>query len=509
MRRSSILSWKTAKRWMYFVHRWTGIALCVLFAVWFFSGVVMMYVSFPSFRAEERVSLAKPIEWDRVNHGPQAVLERLGAGAAPDDMRLEMTGGEPVYRISLKDSRRAWSAETGEEIGGVDSARAGEIARVMTGAPVQSVTPVDYDQWVVTRAYARIAPFWRVRMDDGKGTDIYVTQNTGEVVQNTDRWERFWNWLGAVPHWIYFEFLRIYQEPWRQVVIWTSGVGIVGSILGVWIGVLRVRLKRRYSSGSTSPYRGWMKWHHIAGLLGGVFVVTWTFSGWLSMSPFGGLPRGDSPGISERYVGGKTELFAPTDMARLAAEARGAREVRFIHIGGAPVILWLDGNGRKHALDGAAAAPIPPDTAAIERRARLAVPDGPLVSTELLTKQDTYWYSTGDPRRDARPLPVLRLKFDNPHQTWLHIDPATGELLGQTDSGGRGYRWLFSALHSFDLPILLEHRWLRDLLMIVLSIAGFIVSVSGVVVGWRYLRPKKRAPARRPRPQGEAAPAST
>jgi uncharacterized iron-regulated membrane protein len=480
---------------MYFIHRWTGIALCVLFAVWFVSGVVMMYVPFPSFRAEERVAVAPPIDWSQVRFAPQEVLERLGAQTRPEDMRLETAGGEPVYRIGLEEERRAWSAWTGEEIRDVDRGRAMEIAEAMTGSPAKSATLIERDQWVVTGAYARIAPFWRVRMDDGAGTDIYVTRSTGEIVQNTDRQERFWNWLGAVPHWIYFEFLRIYQEPWRQVVIWTSGIGIVGSILGVWIGILRVRLKRRYSSGSTSPYRGWMKWHHIAGLLGGLFVITWVFSGWLSMSPFGGIPRGDSSAIADRYTGEQAARFAPTDLAALARSAAGAREVRFIYLGSSPTFLTVDGEGRKRAFEGETAIPIQPTLAAIEAQAGAAVPGGRLVRTKLLTEHDAHWYATGDPRRDARPLPVLRLMFDDPYKTWLHIDPATGELLSQSDNGRRGYRWLFSALHSFDLPLLLKHRWLRDTLMIVLSIAGLVVSASGVVVGWRHLQ--RRPPPRR------------
>lgn len=505
MPRSSLPTWRTAKRWMYWVHRWTGIALCVLFAVWFVSGVVMMYVPFPSFRADERVSMAKPIDWSQVRYGPQAVLERLGASAAPEEMRLEMTGGEPVYRIALGGEQHALSALNGQEVRGVSRQRAMEIAEAMTGSPAETATAVDHDQWVVTRAYARIAPFWRVRMADGAGTDIYVTQKTGEIVQNTDRTERFWNWLGAVPHWIYFEVLRVHQEPWRQVVIWTSGIGIVGSILGVWLGMLRVRLKRRYASGSTSPYRGWMKWHHIVGLIGGVFVITWVFSGWLSMSPFGGLPSGES--VAKRYAGEPDPRFAPTDLARLAASAEGARELRFVHIGGSPVILAVDGDGRKRALDGVTAAPAAPSLAAIEERAAAAVRNGTLVRSQTLTGYDAYWYATGDPRRDARPLPVLRLTFDDPHATWLHIDPATGELLAQTDSGRRGYRWLFSALHSFDLPVLLAHRWLRDSLMIVLSLFGLIVSVSGVAIGWRYLR--RRKPARPPNSETRIGPGAT
>ncbi|HEY9274672.1 MAG TPA: PepSY domain-containing protein, partial [Achromobacter sp.] len=31
-----------AKRWLYLIHRWAGIVLCLFFAMWFISGVVMM-----------------------------------------------------------------------------------------------------------------------------------------------------------------------------------------------------------------------------------------------------------------------------------------------------------------------------------------------------------------------------------------------------------------------------------------------------------------------------------
>ncbi len=481
---------KRGKRGLYWSHRWTGIVLCALFAIWFVSGVVLMFVPFPSFRDEERVSRAAPIRWEQVKVRPDEALSTLGAPMFPGDMRLEMTGHEPVYRITDKDGRHAVSARTGALLGPVGRNRAIDIAEAMTGAAAESAELVEHDQWVVTRAYAKIAPFWRVRMADGLGTDIYVAQNTGEIVQNTDRRERFWNWLGAVPHWIYFEMLRICQEPWRQTVIWTSGIGTIGAIMGMWIGILRLRMRTRYKSNSVSPYRGWMKWHHITGLLGGVFLIGWIFSGWISMSPFGAMGQGGAE-IGERYAGEQPPRFASTNLAALARMAEGARELRFLTIGGRPTILAVDAENRGRSLDGVTAAPVRHSMEALTKLARRSVREGQLVETALLTQYDLYWYATGDPRHDDRPLPVLRLTFDDPQASWLYIDPSTGVLLGHSNQGRRTYRWLFSALHSFDLPILLEHRPLRDGLMILLSIAGLIVSVSGVVVGWRYLGRKR------------------
>lgn len=486
MSRSDALM-RAAKRWLYLGHRWTGILLCALFTIWFVSGVVMMYVPFPSFRASERIATSARIDWGKVDVDPARALHSIGADAFPDEMRLGMSAGEPVYRFVTENGRFAVSAVTGREIRNVTADQAKGIAEAYLHVPAREVVAVDHDQWVVTGAYKKMAPFWRVRMADDAGTDLYIARKAGEIVQNTTAHERFWNWLGAVPHWIYFEALRLHQEPWRQTVLWTSGIGILGAVAGIWIGVLRMRLRARYHSGSVSPYRGWMKWHHVTGLVGGLFLVTWVFSGWLSMSPWGGLRDEGGKEIAARYRD-SVPAFPAFDPARMARGAVGASEVRFTYLGGVPVAIALTPQGGKTLLDGATGGPIRLSDNRIEAIARQAMPGAVLVSIERLTRYDRYWYATGDPRRDARPLPVLRLKFDDPAKSWLHIDPVTGELLNRTGEGSRAYRWLFSALHSFDLPLLLEWRPFRDALMWVLSAAGLVISVSGMVVGWRRLR---------------------
>lgn len=483
---AAVADWKTMKRWLYVFHRWTGIILCLFFAIWFLSGLVMLYVSFPSFRAPERVATAAPIDWAQVRVGPDRALARLGQADFPAEMRLDMVGGEPLYIFATEHGRRAVSARTGAEMLSVDARRADAIASAMIDAPVVSIDPVDRDQWVVTRAFKAMAPFWRVRMADAAATDLYVSQRTGEVVQNTTAHERFWNWLGAVPHWIYFEALRVFQEPWRQVVLWTSGIGMLGALAGFWIGILRVRLKRRYKSGSVSPYRGWMKWHHVVGIAGGLFLITWVFSGWLSMSPWGGLRDAARHDAASLYAGAKPH-YPAVDLPALAQQAADVREVRFAWLGGRPIMtLW--GKGAPQLLDGATARAVTPDRQAIVAIARRAMPGEALIAVERLDRPDRYWYSTGDPRDDTRPLPILRLKFGDPAQTWLHIDPATGALLGQIGSGGRNYRWLFNALHSLDFPWLLIWPPLRHIVVWFLSGGGLLISVSGIVIGWRRLR---------------------
>ena len=45
---------KLGRRWLYIVHRWVGIASALLFAMWFASGLVMLYVPYPSLSERER-----------------------------------------------------------------------------------------------------------------------------------------------------------------------------------------------------------------------------------------------------------------------------------------------------------------------------------------------------------------------------------------------------------------------------------------------------------------------
>jgi hypothetical protein len=54
----------------------------------------------------------------------------------------------------------------------------------------------------------------------------------------------------------------------------------------------------------------------------------------------------------------------------------------------------------------------------------------------------------------------------------------------------RAGRWAFNFLHDFDLPVLLHARPTWDVLMLGLLGGGLVISVSGVVIGWRRLKRK-------------------
>ena len=58
---------------------------------------------------------------------------------------------------------------------------------------------------------------------------------------------------------------------------------------------------------------------------------------------------------------------------------------------------------------------------------------------------------------------------------------------------------MFNLLHSWDWLPLLERPWLREVLIIIFSLGGLAISVTGIVLGWRRLQRgsgRRRAPRR-------------
>lgn len=444
-----------------------------------------MFVRMPALTDAERVAHAKPIDWAAVRLSPEDIFTHAGPqssfAARPGEIRLQQWQGEPVYRFSVAGKSLAFSAANGLAVGPVDQDRAVRVAAEFSGHNnAQWLETLERDRWTVTSRYNPYRPLHRIAIPDGAGTELYVSAATGEVVLDTTRSERFWNGLGAVTHWFYITALRSDQRLWESVILWTSGAGIAVAISGLWLGLQRLRRSR------WTPYRGWMAWHHIAGLLGGLPLLTWIFSGWLSVAP---LPLSEDGLLA--ILSAKTHYSRPGETAfPLTGEARDAfaekeiDEARMLWESGKPVVLLTDRENHT--------APFAPDTgqhihwtdAELFDAMQRALPTARLTQRIRLEQEDRYWYS----HREQRRLPVLRGVFDDAAATWMHIDPTTGELLQLMNRDTRTYRWLFNALHSLDFPWLIQFGTGWQCLLVVLSGMGLIISVTGVILGWRRLR---------------------
>lgn len=479
-------SLRSLRRWLYLGHRWLGITTCGLFVLWFISGVIMMYVQFPALNDTERTRYSQRISPDSVVLTPDQAIQTLALVEFPQSLRLQAWGKETFYYI--KDWHgKAYSV----------SAMDGRLLRTLATSDVATMSSVwaphptppekiDIDQWTVSQRYDALRPFYRIDLNDEVATQVYVSTRTGEVVLDTTRTERIWCWLGHVVHWMYFTDLRAASDVWRDVVLWVSGVGIAVAISGFWIGLLRVRFKKRYRHGAITPYRHWHRLHHIVGLAAGFFVITWIVSGWLSMSPNQWLTgEGIGPLARQAYAGHTQPTIGVTRSSlQTLLESDNIHELRFDWIAGTPTLQVVNengGNNIRHATEGTT---LMWNALHMQHAAKTLLPQANVIRVTQLDHYDWYWYA----HHQTRTLPVLRVEFDDSESTWVHIDLNTGAILNSMGSDERAHRWWFNAMHSLDLLPLIQYRPAWDMVVWGLSLSGLSLSLSACVIGWRRLR---------------------
>ena len=239
----------------------------------------------------------------------------------------------------------------------------------------------------------------------------------------------------------------------------------------------------RGGGASTSPFRGWWYWHHIAGLTFGLLTLTWVFSGLLTMNPWGLL---EGSAASERWP------------QRLAGEPRMAELRQFLNalpatlptgefvqlraqpLGGRLFVMAYRADGSALRLD-AAGRPAPLTQEYV--RQMLAGAGTPLAAFASLAQGDSFYYARGD----GIELPVYRAILTDRQHTRLYISPTSGSVR-VIDRDGRYARWLEDGLHDLDFPGL-HARPLWDGIVLLL-LAG--VSVSCVTGGWMAIQRIRR-----------------
>src|SRR5262245_35150705 len=86
-------------RVLIFIHRWLGIRVCLLFAMWFATGIVIHFVPFPALTEAERIRSLSEIDLAGVTHGPADALRASKLQQATRVRLWQRTDG-PVYLVS-------------------------------------------------------------------------------------------------------------------------------------------------------------------------------------------------------------------------------------------------------------------------------------------------------------------------------------------------------------------------------------------------------------------------
>jgi hypothetical protein len=495
-------------------HRYIGIPLSFMFVVWFVSAFFMIYTGgMPRITPDMQIDGAAPLALGKVAITPGQAAEI--AGFEPDSATLRTIIDRPVYQLGFAGGAAAYIyADTGEFLPYLNENQAAQVASSFLDIPVGQFSFVgeleEVDQWTLTES--RQLPFMKFTADDGLGTEVYVSPDTGRVVSYTTTWSRALAWLGTIPHWLYIADLRLNQPLWYKVVVWLSYTGCALAFLGLCLGFTQYRRNiRPFSLKRAIPYHGMMRWHYILGVVFGVFTLTWVFSGLVSMEPWAWTSVRGLAIDGQVYQQGDMKMADFPPVNALPEQTFGGQEVKeleFHWIQGQP---WLLAN---YSI---------PQVPGTEKRDRLHQPyniNGQSESRSLLVNAVTLQQSTGfDPqllteqldasvadyevtefavlddyddyyysRQSQLPLPVLRIKFNDPDESWIYVDPHKSQLLSLIHKYSRVERWLYNGLHSLDFAFWYHKRPLWDIGVITLLLGGLAVSLIGLYFGLRRLK---------------------
>jgi hypothetical protein len=479
------------RKWLILTHRYLGLALGLLFVVWFVSGIGMMYAgAMPELSPQERLARMPALDWSRIRLTPAEAAQKGNLGRGGGRVVLLTVNGRPAYRFTGR-GRTTVLAETGEVLDDATEKEAMEIAGRFANVDLSSLHHAGVltapDQWTIGNR--RQMPLHKIVLDDAAHTELYVSEPLSEVSLVTTRGTRALAWVSAIPHWLYFVELRRNDSLWRQVILWTSAAGSILAVLGLALAVVQSRVR----------YTGLMRWHYLAGVVFGVFTLTWVFSGLLSMQPWDwtSTEGGSGAGLRQAFTGRPLNLesFPIPDAAAWedVLGGKAPKEIEFVNVQGIPHYL-VRGVEPAPVLMTVAPLAVRRELFSVDsllERFREGNPEAPIVESALLNTYDSYYYA----RNPKPPLPVLRVKVDDEDATWFYIDPRLSQPLARFSRRERIERWVYHGFHSLDFAFWYDRRPLWDAGVIALLAGGGLSSGIGLFVGVRRLVRKVRRSA--------------
>lgn len=480
-------------------HRLLGQIISVYVLLWFASAFVMLFKPYPSYSPEEARAHAQPLPQNMQLEGHE--LERIQQAA--DSLSL----GQEPYQICLSYSS-LYGAHYRIEGQGGDLIRVGRDAQPLTAqSPTESecqriaslwqsqIARIDtvhsLDQWTPFDRLRKDLPFLRIHLQD-EGRQVYLSSYDGRILTEHTQSERAWAWVGSIPHWVYFTQLRQNAPLWRTVVAVLALVGTLMAVAGLWIGAQRYWLTRKSRKGVHSPYRrGTDRWHHIVGTLFGIFILSWLFSGMMSVVEIPEWMGGKAEPSGRLALEGRSLRVEnyPTDglNAHLGQSSEQVTGICLTSLGAKLPLVRIDYAGQevgKVYRSGTALEPLSLRAEEVAQAVRTAYSLSAEPEVEYLQGSDGY-YLDRDPTPSA---PLYRLSLPTVQRHYVYIEPETAQVK-VLEWRERLRMLMYTKPHGLRFSWLEYHSPAWWALMFVLLSLGLAVSVTGI---WMFVRRLRR-----------------
>ena len=220
--------------WMRKIHKWVGLVIAIQFVLWMASGVVMSLLDAKKVAGREfRIMPAAAPAWPENVMPVDAVLAKSRAQV------MNVASGwlldQPVYQ--LVNDKATWMVDAvkGTPVA-LDAALATRIAQASysgSGKP-ESARLLKYT--LETRKHKE--PVWGIDFSDADETTVYVSANTGKVLEHRNSTWRLFDFFWMLHIMDYAE-----RENFNNNLLVTSAVGgLFMALTGVWLLVTSFRL---------------------------------------------------------------------------------------------------------------------------------------------------------------------------------------------------------------------------------------------------------------------------
>lgn len=472
------------------LHRITGTVIALFFAMWFITGLVLLYHPYP------RLSDAQ------INGHYEALPDSLPAietllTQQKDTLQalsIRQFQGQTLADITTADTTYTICADSTKQVMPVTSETIKSIAQQWVDALVMKIDTLhERQQWVLYSRYEKNLPIYRFFFDDAEKHQLYIDSRTAEVLQFTDRHSRFWAWAGAIPHKFYFPMIRKNVDVWETTITIGGLICLLAALSGMYVGIDALLRHRRNKKRWGSPYKKWTyKWHHIAGLIFGIFLVGWGLSGMMAMQR---IPKWLVP-MEGDYFFKESKMWSSSkmlpiekyilDYRLLSTKYHDLKQVTWSRIGDIPIYRII--NGEEKICINASDSQIEELTipvSVIEKAVRKMNGKDTPFTIRQMDEYDEYYLS----RTHSLPLPVYKVDIGNADKTTYYINPHNGDTKYLTQNK-RAKKWVFSGIHYLNIKWLVEHPVIWTILIWTLCLGGAFVSLTGVFLGIRFLRRK-------------------
>lgn len=479
---------------MFSLHRISGSIVGLFFLMWFVSGLVLIYHPFPN--------ASKSQKYGNMDALPDSLPDvRLAAARLPESdgdiktLNVKYFQGQVLFAAGTKNGVRiiCGDAENAEPKP-VTWSTVEAVARKWVAAPAARIDTLrERDIWIMYSRYVREMPVYKFYFDDREKHQLYIASASGEALQFTNRRQRLWAWAGAIPHKLYIPALRKNTETWIMTLTVGGCIALVAALSGLYVGICVVLKRCRAGKWIISPYKKkWYRWHHITGLVFGVFVAAFAFSGAMGLQriPEWAVKTYGDYRIADSRLRGKRLSVNDyvLDYRVLKNVYPDLKSVEWSHFQNTPVYNIVAGD-KSLCIDASTseARELFLPQSEIEKAVAGIHGGDESFSVSLISEYEEYYMS----RESALPLPAYRVEVNNADESRYYIDPRTGDFK-YLNRSRKVRKWVFGGLHYLNIKWLVERPALWTAAIWILCLGGMVVSLSGVRLSLKYLKRKRK-----------------